>query len=284
LYEVVNRSRRKSSKRRVPLGMDADSATVAEVEYVEPVESPPAVDPQPERIVIPAPRPRHLADEDAGATPKRAARFRWANEVLEARLDATDLMLVSLIAISLVIGAFFAGRTSNAPAEAARDDLAALVTGPEETIDPPYGGTDSGWPQADAAPSTRVPADEVFVPQVANPPPSVVAPPSAAQQPTTSSKLSIEDFLPGKLYIVLQHFPDSKKSAALEAQAYLKKGGVQTVLLEGSDTRLIAWEPFDNYQRAERSTLRKQIIALGADYTGGYKFDRAYPTVVNRGK
>lgn len=89
---------------------------------------------------------------------------------------------------------------------------------------------------------------------------------------------------PGFSYIVVQHFPKSKKGDAEKAAAFLREHGIPTAVLPGADVRLVVNDPFDTKSSdAKKASLEKErlrqwlsfVKAQGAEYKGGYNFAKA---------
>ena len=105
-----------------------------------------------------------------------------------------------------------------------------------------------------------------------------------AQPPATTVTLQ-----KGYHYIVVQHFPKSRRADAEEAALFLQDNGIPCALQTGSDIRLVVTEPFQidqGNQAAVRTEQRRanalleQIRKLGQQFNslrlqnglGGYTF------------
>lgn len=109
--------------------------------------------------------------------------------------------------------------------------------------------------------------------------------PAAAAEPQSATPLKR-----GFHYLVVQHFPKSKRSDADAAAKYLTDAGIATAVIVGAgDLEAVVLEPFLIQQpdaaaaRAERmraEALTRQVLALGRKYQqagGGYNFSGCRP-------
>lgn len=184
----------------------------------------------------------------------------------------------------LLFVAFFAGtsfeRGRGAPSDDSNLDLTVL------TEPPP------------AKPRVERPAGHDATPPANNTPATRTQTPVETQKPTASESkpppVTEEEEAPppqvalhrGYFYLVVQHFPKSRRQAADDAARFLTESQIPCALSIGKDIRLIATERFDlntkdaavrrdNQQRVD--ALKRRVRDLGKKYSDqGYAFDNSY--------
>lgn len=291
LYEVVHHSRRQTARPR-PAAPPGPTSQPGPARPPVAGESALPAAPQPPDTPTIAPPQTELPTVQPARAQPAAAKFRWLNGVLEMQLPAPWL-IVGVVALAAVFGLGLHSGARMAHLSQAgdpRDDLSLLTAQPPvEAVDSSRSRQFAETPPAPArvadtrrfepaAPSQREP--EPAAPAVSEPGPQT---PARAQPPIATPPRPARqvEWLPGKYYVVVQHFRSDAARHAEEAQQYLAQNGVEAVLLRGSDIRLIIAQPFDSKGAAE-STLNS-IRKLGQKYDRGYSFADCYARVFKRG-
>ncbi|MBU0639029.1 MAG: hypothetical protein KKB50_09210 [Planctomycetes bacterium] len=209
--------------------------------------------------------------------PERARPLRIVNGQVHATFGWAGGTVLGLGLLLVLFVVFQAGvRYAQQPAQA-RD--AANQT--SEALPQSYGDTSGEAGQPDDRP-LRGGSDAARAPSGA-PGATGQPPPSATPRPATHSF----QFQPGYHYVTVQHFPRSRLRAAEAARAFLGANGVECVLEQNQDIRLIAIAAFlldqENAGQGARERrrceqLKQRIRELGKDYKlqAGYAFGECY--------
>ncbi len=215
----------------------------------------------------PAPRPRPspppagttAADPQASVRAEPPAIARWQRPELWAAI--AGLVVVAVVA-------FYAGR---------RYERYTATTRNRGT--PPGGSV-----------SPRPVADEKLEPRAAMPAGSSTPapkPPPASEDGSPAQVPPRVELKPGYSYIVVQHFPRSRRRSAEDAVRFLLDHGVSAALLAGRDLQVIVPEPYDidnrdptiarrERQRAEAMQARIRELGRRFNKTHGYAFKDCY--------
>lgn len=299
LYEVVHHQRKELVKRRAatPVAQPPGAAS-APPALDRPTLATPTQSATLSHTVthVPAAKP---AVREASAPPA-ASNVRWFDGVLEFQLSAPGL-IVGVIALSAVfgLGLYSGNRMADVAANGdPRDNLALLTAHPSDAaraiaevqstaeanrdIQPPKPRT--AVPVPSSEPVSRIPGQAIVQPSDAEvvPQPPVHNPAGAVATPPRPAAQEM-DWAPGKYYIVVQHFPADAPKPADGAQQYLAQNGVNTVLLRGSDIRLIVTQPFDSKEAAGGAIA--SLKKLGQSYAeSGYRFSDCYVRLFKRAR
>lgn len=187
-------------------------------------------------------------------------------------MNWVHLAAVGVLLLVLLVVAYQTGKASNRPPAAQPADVNDMLSRPPATAPPP----------SDAAPP--VPGRGRVAAPVATPldrgSEGAPAAPSSTTPPAPAKESAAADtFTPraDAMYIVIQHFQNTKQQAAEAARDFLRARGVPCAVLRGrGEWVLVATEPFRD--EAQSQNLAARIRTLGAEYTksgGGYNFSGA---------
>lgn len=211
----------------------------------------------------PRPVEPRTAVEARPPAPRTAAEP--AVERFELRMGWPGIFVATAAMVVLLAVMFAAGRQferaypTPVTSDSDANDLSQLVTDP------------NGDAAADGDSDTAQGDPPVFV----DDDPDDSAQREPVEPPDQANDRPVLNVEPGKFYIVVQHFPRSKRADALEAGRFFMRNGLGAATVTGADIRLVIVQPFDS-ERAARPTIRR-VKQLGKEYaSNGYTFDAAY--------
>ncbi len=276
LYEVVNRNKRESGWRRRRT-TPANPTPSPNPGYAT-TRSKPTPAPAPTPSPAPAP-PAPATRPSATETPLKNGpagdqRMRFTNGELQLRLGIVGITAVAIVLVSLLAVMFQVGsRAANQPEARPADDGL------------PFGNDDTATGPSEVAVPSNGARTPIELPQTA-----AKSEPHPRQAP---AELPRWEFEKGHTYVVIQHFPKSKRRAAEAVQAFLKQNNVDCIIKRGSDVRVISREGYDlktasrpviaEHRRA-LDRLKQKVKEVGHKYVqefkGGYALDQCYLSIV----